>query len=78
MSLFNLLKIDCLLTLKVVILIGVCIDEFWPDVMLITFRDGGMLKSEEKNVEMKEEKIDHMTFVMTNKIRSLARFVLQI
>ncbi len=65
LSLFNLLKIDCLFisspnpfTLKVVILIGVCIEEFWPDIMLTTFGDGGVLDTGEKSLARKEEKID--------------------
>ncbi len=34
-------------TLKVVILIGVCVDEFWPDIMLTTLEDEDVLDSEE-------------------------------
>ncbi len=65
LSLLSLLKIDCLFTsspnpftLNFVILIGVYVDECLPGIMLTTFGDRGVLDSEEKSVEIKEEKID--------------------
>ncbi len=43
-----------------VILVGVFVDEFWPDIMLTTLEDEGVLDSEEKSIEKKKERIEYM------------------